>query len=321
MLLSGFDETSSSTSFELDELVTSIASAKIVKSQEWPTGTTVNCRRHTGSSVSIFHFRSNLTYEIEVDPIDHTWFLFQLEHFARVRLGSLELLVGPNSGGYVLPAGRTTAVDHPDGIRNLALRLDPEAVRRMASDLLDEPVDAPVVFEQPAPASRAFDEFVRGSVLLAAREFAEVDQSFRQRYWEMFESQFVLRLLLHGTHNYTNRFRRRAASGGPGRLAQVEQYIRDHWNEPLRLDDLARFAGTSAKTIYNDFLKHHDRTPHEFIKRLRLERAHELLSGNRDASVMMVALQCGFANFGHFANAYRAMFGELPSSTSRRNRP
>ncbi len=42
-----------------------------------------------------------------------------------------------------------------------------------------------------------------------------------------------------------------------------------------------------------------------------------LMDEGDGASVMSVAYRCGFHNLGHFANGYRARFGELPSQTLR----
>ena len=58
-----------------------------------------------------------------------------------------------------------------------------------------------------------------------------------------------------------------------------------------------------------------------FARRVRLERARGLLRNPDDTtSVTGIALLCGFSNLGHFANAYRTKFGELPSQTLHRSR-
>jgi transcriptional regulator GlxA family with amidase domain len=58
----------------------------------------------------------------------------------------------------------------------------------------------------------------------------------------------------------------------------------------------------------------------QYVKRLRLEKARELLTdGGTKQSVTAVAFACGFLNLGHFARDYRNRFGELPSQTPSRN--
>jgi len=42
------------------------------------------------------------------------------------------------------------------------------------------------------------------------------------------------------------------------------------------------------------------------------------MNAEESTTVTGVAFACGFSNLGHFANDYRATFGELPSDTLRR---
>ncbi|WP_413783242.1 helix-turn-helix domain-containing protein [Asticcacaulis benevestitus] len=48
------------------------------------------------------------------------------------------------------------------------------------------------------------------------------------------------------------------------------------------------------------------------MRHLRLQKAHSMLKGAPSASVVSIALHCGFSSFGHFARAYWQKFGELP---------
>ena len=55
---------------------------------------------------------------------------------------------------------------------------------------------------------------------------------------------------------------------------------------------------------------------------VRLNRAREMLEQpTKNASVIQIALKCGFQNPSHFARDYRLAFGELPSETLKRGRP
>jgi AraC-like DNA-binding protein len=61
-------------------------------------------------------------------------------------------------------------------------------------------------------------------------------------------------------------------------------------------------------------------TPMEFLRRVRLERAHrDLLHG--EGTVTDIALRWGFPHLSRFARAYRAQYGVLPSETRRARRP
>lgn len=60
--------------------------------------------------------------------------------------------------------------------------------------------------------------------------------------------------------------------------------------------------------------------PTEYVRRRRMQLVHRVLrSGKADgASVLVVARRFGFGGLGNFAANYRALYGELPSTTLRR---
>ncbi|MGB8397663.1 helix-turn-helix domain-containing protein [Bradyrhizobium sp.] len=80
-------------------------------------------------------------------------------------------------------------------------------------------------------------------------------------------------------------------------------------------------ANVGARSLFRQFKQDRGYSPADFVKRVRLNRAREMLekSGD-DASVVQVALKCGFQNPGHFAQDFRILFGELPSATLKRAR-
>ena len=68
--------------------------------------------------------------------------------------------------------------------------------------------------------------------------------------------------------------------------------------EPGRLwslDDIATACGVAQRTLQKHFRRFLDRTPLEFLRELRLDRARqELLRAPPTASVTEIALGCGF---------------------------
>jgi transcriptional regulator GlxA family with amidase domain len=66
------------------------------------------------------------------------------------------------------------------------------------------------------------------------------------------------------------------------------------------------------------FRRHLDTTPMAYLRRVRLQHAHQQLQhadGQDGQTVTRVALDWGFASASRFAAYYRAAYGRAPSET------
>ena len=85
---------------------------------------------------------------------------------------------------------------------------------------------------------------------------------------------------------------------------------------------LCQQAGCSQRTLEKCFLKRFGVTPKKYVKCLRLARVHQKLQ-NFDTSgynsIIELASIQGFWHMGQFAADYRRIYGELPSTTLKRN--
>ena len=81
--------------------------------------------------------------------------------------------------------------------------------------------------------------------------------------------------------------------------------------EPLSQAELARHVGLSRRQIGRLFIKHLGRSPAQYYRELRLERARHLLH-QTDLPVIEVAMACGFVSASHFSKCYRQRYGSTP---------
>jgi AraC-like DNA-binding protein len=105
----------------------------------------------------------------------------------------------------------------------------------------------------------------------------------------------------------------------PG-LGRAVEFIRLNFQSRLLMKQIAEAAGTSIRLLQLLFRQHLDCTPGEYIRRLRLEQAHRLLSQQLTASVTEAALESGFDHLGEFSAAYTKQYGERPSETLRQSK-
>jgi AraC family transcriptional regulator len=102
------------------------------------------------------------------------------------------------------------------------------------------------------------------------------------------------------------------------RMNRVVDHIQSHLAEPLNLERLADVACFSPFHFHRLFRAWMGETLQEFVHRLRLERAAQLLVFNPLMSISDIALECGFSSPGAFARAFKGAFGVSGSEWRKR---
>ena len=93
------------------------------------------------------------------------------------------------------------------------------------------------------------------------------------------------------------------------RFNRVVDHIQAHLGEAMDLETLAGVACFSPYHFHRLFHGWMGETIHDFILRLRVERAAAQLAYNPGKSITEVALDCGFSSSSTFARAFRAFHG------------
>jgi AraC-like DNA-binding protein len=101
---------------------------------------------------------------------------------------------------------------------------------------------------------------------------------------------------------------------------RISEYIEENIKQDIGVDQLARVARMSLRSLYLLFERHAKTTPKCYIKRRKLERVHAVLTDPSYAApnVTAVALDYGFTHLGRFSECYKAAFGVLPSESLKR---
>jgi AraC family transcriptional regulator len=98
------------------------------------------------------------------------------------------------------------------------------------------------------------------------------------------------------------------------RVNQAIDYVVQHLDEKLLLEDLARVACFSPFHFHRVFRSLVGETLSAFVRRLRLERALSMMSSEGRWSLTEVALACGFSSSSDFSRAFKGRFGVAPSA-------
>jgi len=110
-----------------------------------------------------------------------------------------------------------------------------------------------------------------------------------------------------------SRLRHLAKFGGQGhRIARAIQTIRENFDKPLRIEDIARLLHMSVSGFHAHFKAVTAMSPLQFQKQLRLQEARRLmLSEHLDAG--QAGYRVGYEDPSQFNREYKRQFGEPPS--------
>lgn len=160
------------------------------------------------------------------------------------------------------------------------------------------PVGTPLAVADPA--------LLRCALLLIADELQQWEQpdpGVLHRYFD---------LLAYGLGRRAPQVRNRV----PAPVQAARSHIEGHLAEPLHLDRLARIAGVAPAYLCRIFRAWSGLPPLAYQRRLRLQRAAQLLL-DPESSVGAVAAEIGFADQLHFSRLFRNWSGQAPQAWRR----
>ena len=97
----------------------------------------------------------------------------------------------------------------------------------------------------------------------------------------------------------------------------AQEYLEDHFQETVRIEDICKVTGASARSLQRSFREYFDLTITNYLKMLRLDAARrDLVSAHlSDDTVARIATKNGFMHLGRFSVEYHKHFSELPRET------
>jgi len=101
------------------------------------------------------------------------------------------------------------------------------------------------------------------------------------------------------------------ASGDTQRISQAIGHLREHFDEPLKIDDIARQFGMSVSGFHHHFKSVTAMSPLQFQKQIRLQEARRLMLGD-DLDAASAAFRVGYEDPSYFSRDYKKLFGSPP---------
>src|ERR671916_48537 len=203
-------------------------------------------------------------------------------------------------------ASRVTEASEERPYLGVVLGLDPALVGSVMVEV-DQPAQ-----REPA-AVRAFDVSPLDAGLLDAvvRLVGLLDSPAEDaRFLRPLVTREVVYRLLRGEQG--DRLRQTAVLGGHShRIARALERLREEFDRPLRIEDIAREVGMSVSGFHHHFKAVTAMSPLQFQKTLRLQEARRLMLGESlDAGE--AGYRVGYEDPAYFSRDYKRHFGEPP---------
>jgi AraC family transcriptional regulator len=99
----------------------------------------------------------------------------------------------------------------------------------------------------------------------------------------------------------------------PAWLRRVRDFLHEDPTREMTLDQLAAIAGRHPVHLARTFRTVHECTIGDYVRRLRVERAADLLRATR-RPLLDIALECGFAGAAQFSRSFRAVHATTPTA-------
>ncbi len=120
-------------------------------------------------------------------------------------------------------------------------------------------------------------------------------------------------LLLLLAQSWTPKYHR-----GALQLADTAEFMEQHFNERLTLDQLSRRSGMSRNQFLRKFHQEFDTSPIQYLLELRMRRACALLEDS-DLTIDQIAASTGFCDSNYFLKLYKRKFGVSAGKARRKN--
>jgi AraC-like DNA-binding protein len=95
-------------------------------------------------------------------------------------------------------------------------------------------------------------------------------------------------------------------------IARAVRWIRDHYTQRFRVEEMARQAGMSVSAFHRNFLAVTTMSPIQFQKQIRLQHARLQLAADPTA-IAGISRRVGYDSPSQFSREYRRQFGVPPS--------
>ena len=102
-----------------------------------------------------------------------------------------------------------------------------------------------------------------------------------------------------------------ASRGDTRRISKAIGHLREHFDEPLNIENIAHELGMSVSGFHHHFKSVTAMSPLQFQKQIRLQEARRLMLGE-DLDAASAGFRVGYEDPSYFSREYKKLFGAPP---------
>jgi len=194
----------------------------------------------------------------------------------------------------------------------------------MPSQLMDKNYNPAILFE-PFKVVRKDKKYLfslshdKQMIVEQYLDSMNVEKEKKEIFWEETAFSYLVQLMVQ-IHRWDDIFDTEAepSEHNPEWLNTVLQYLDEHLDEEIRLEDLSSRLFISPVHFSKKFKQTVGTTFSEFINRKRILKSKELLKGT-DSPVQEVAESCGFQSMPYFHRTFKKLVGGTPANYRKNN--
>lgn len=234
------------------------------------------------------------------------------------RAGSLTVTGGPLpiADCPLLVAHGMSCVMHVNAARFDVVSIGADVLHKVAADRLS-PLPQQIQFLSWRPRSRAAVRAWHRAVDYVSATFASSDTAQQPLVAAIAAPVLATALLECYPSNLTAQQDLLSDPAVPDTLKDAVTFIHRNAAGDVGVGDVAAAVHLTPRAVQYLFRQRLDTTPTEYLRRVRLHRAHQdLMNSDRPGTtVTEVAQRWGFAHTGRFAVLYRQAYGQSPHTT------
>ncbi|RLA04620.1 MAG: AraC family transcriptional regulator [Gammaproteobacteria bacterium] len=270
------------------------------------------------SDISLNYLQYGADVKVEPGHLDD-FYLFQLplDGEAEICTNNHTFNTSPGKSSVINPS-EYTKMRWNRSCKKLMVQIKREALEQRLSRILMRPIINPILFHHEIKET---DNPHAGSwwnqIWNLVQELDNGLDPWRSRFiLEDLERSLLTSMLFSFNHNYRDILRKQESTVAPKHVKKLEEYIHNHLQDNITIDDLVSISGVTSRSIYNGFKSFLGTTPMKYILQARLEKVREdLLNPNQSNNVTQIATKWNFTQLGRFAACYKKVFGESPTET------